>query len=335
MSTDIKFHFTQTEHEPQVWGREDSDWAARMEQACARIEGGKYQMVDSAQAADIIIFWEPHQDSEAVWAPRLRASPLIQEFPNKAFVVSVEDNPLGFLPGLYSSLSKRFFNPRRHQSCFYHRTPNAGLPSRPAPLADEAPNWLASFVGARSHDVRDRLFEMGARLAGEGVSLRETERGRYNSDPFGLTFADERAAYVDSILDAKFSLCPRGNGVATFRLQETLALARAPVVISDDWEPIEGPDWGRFAVFVKERDIGRLPEILRDYESRWKEMGALARRVYDQYFADGNYLWRGLDQIVEIYRSREHDERESISHWDEMIEVERRRRELAGEALVW
>ncbi|MFT4587473.1 MAG: hypothetical protein ACI9VS_001815 [Candidatus Binatia bacterium] len=334
MSTDIKFHFTQTEHDPQVWGREDSDWAARMEEACSRIGDGRHRIVDSAEAADIVVFWEPHQDLQAVWAPRLRADPLIQEFPDKAFVVSVEDNPLGFLPGLYCSLSKRLLDRRRHRSCFYHRTPNARLNSASTPVARRDPTRLASFVGARSHSVRDRLFKIGARLAGEGVHLRETERGRYNSDPRGLTLESERTDYVESILDARFSLCPRGNGVATFRLQETMALARVPVVISDEWEPIVGPDWSRFAVFVNERDIGRLPEILRAYEPGWKEMGAMARQVFDQYYANGNYLKHSLDQIVEIYQSREHDERDCFSRWDEMIETERRRRNLAGGALA-
>ena len=156
----MRIHFTQTEHEPQVWGREDSDWAKRMEEAYSK-NGGEHPLVDSGELADIIIFWEPHQDLQVTYAPRLRASPLIREFPNKAFIISIEDNPLGFLPGLYCSLAKRLFDQRRHRTCFYHRTPIPQLNSRSATERNHDPKWLASFVGARSHDLRNQFFNNG------------------------------------------------------------------------------------------------------------------------------------------------------------------------------
>ena len=96
----LKYFFTQTEHEDQVWGSDGSDWAIQMRDQILQSGDTPHEMTDLPENADIIVFWEPHQDSQSIWAPRLRSHPLIHEFPNKSFVVSVEDKPLGFLPGL-------------------------------------------------------------------------------------------------------------------------------------------------------------------------------------------------------------------------------------------
>ena len=321
-----KLYFTQTEHEPQVWGALDCDWAEQTRKVYSQFGGADHQLVDDAELADIILFWEPHQDSQSVEAPRLRAHPLVREFPNKAFVVSIEDFPLGFLPGLYCCLTKRLFDPHRHRTWVYHRTPNPYVDSSKARGRNRSPTLLASFTGARSHGVRDWLFSGRDELMRQGIFIRETSRGRYNTDPTDPLLEGERLDYIDSILDAKFSLCPRGNGVASFRLQESLALARAPVVISDEWVPAQGPDWRRCALFVREGDIAMLPRILREHEPYWKEMGAAARRAYRTWFAGEKFVKNAVDQVVAIYRNRTHDERDFISRWSELIEAERRRR---------
>ena len=319
----LALYFTQTEHEPQVWGSLDSDWAEQMREAYARMAGAEHRVVDRAEAADLIVFWEPHQDRQAVWAPNLRAHPLVRKHPDRVFVVSVEDHPLGFLPGLYTSLPRHRFDPRRHRTCFYHRTPNPGVETAPR---DREPALLASFVGAPSHPLREWFFARAAELRRDGIAVRRSQRGRFNSDPGDPALEQERRAYVDSILDAKFSLCLRGNGVGTFRVQESLALARAPVIVSDEWVPVSGPEWERFAVFVAERDVSSLPRILREHEPRWREMGELARDAYLRFFAGQGYLRHAVEQIALLYRRRDHDERRIVAQWDEWIAAERHRR---------
>lgn len=324
-----KLYFTQTEHETQVWGDLDGDWAEQMRESYARFGGGEHALVDDPGRADIVLFWEPHQDSQVIWAPRLRAHPLVGEFPNKVFVVSVEDFPLGFLPGLYCSLSKRLFDPRRHRTWVYHRTPNRHVNSYQVSESQCSPQQLASFMGGRSHPIRVQLFEESAGLASHGLWVRETPWNRYGRNPTAPEFEGERLAYVEAILSAKFSLCPRGNGPSSYRIQESLALGRSPVIISDEWVPVQGPDWHSFAVFVKERHIGLLPRILRQYEPYWREMGQAAQHVYQTWFAQEHFAKRAVNQIVALYRNRTHDEREFISGWDKLIEAERYRRAAA------
>jgi hypothetical protein len=320
----LKLYFTQTEHEDQIWGSDGNDWAVTMRDQMLRSADARYEMVDRPERADIIVFWESHQDSQVIWIPRLRAHPLVREFPNRVFVVSVEDSPLGLLPGLYTCLSARRHHPHRHRTCLYYRTSNPHLEARRAARPVSAPSNLASFSGANSHPLRDRLLALADVLAREGIVIKATPRYRF-ANPKVPELEPSQVAYVDAILDAKLSLCPRGNGAGSYRLQESLALGRAPVIISDDWVPVADLAWERFAVFVAEKDLHDLPYILREHEARWEEMGNLALQVYESRFSQGVFAARAMEQIVAIYEARTHDERDFFSQWDRIIEDERRR----------
>jgi hypothetical protein len=319
----LKMFFTQTEHEDQVWGSDGCDWAVKMRDQMLQYGSSSYEMTGDSDQADIIVFWEPHQRSQVIRIPRLRAHPLVQQFPNKVFVVSVEDAPLGLLPGLYTSLPRSRHHPHRHRTTLYYRTPNPYLRSLRAGRQIESPSYLASFMGAPSHDLRRRMFEMADLFAWHNVILRATPYNHFliPQDP---DLKPLHLSFLDTILDAKFSLCPRGNGPASYRLQESLALGRAPVIISDDWVPCADLDWDSFAIFVAENSLPELPAILREYEPRWKEMGDLARQAYEAHFHEDVFAFRAVEQIVEIYHARKHDERIFFSQWDAILaEVDR------------
>jgi hypothetical protein len=321
----LKLFFTQTEHEDQMWGSDGCDWAVQMRDQILQSGDLRYEMTDCAGEADIIVFWEPHQGSQVIWAPRLRSHPLIHEFPNKAFVVAVEDSPLGFLPGLYTSLPPRLYHPKRHRTWIFYRTLNPHIKSRRNNRPVDSPANLACFSGADSHPLRARLFEMKDSFAREGILITETPRFIFSANPNDQQLKPAQLDFIDAILDAKFSLCPRGNGPASYRLQETLALGRAPVIISDDWVPVSDLEWGQFAIFVREKDISNLPDILREHESQWKEMGERALQTYESYFSRETFALNALHHIASIYRARTHDERTFISQWAQMIEGEERR----------
>ena len=157
----------------------------------------------------------------------------MQQFPNKVFVVSVEDAPLGLLSGLYTSLTAWRHHPHRHRTTLNYRTQNPYLRSLRADRRVSSPPYLASFMGAMSHDFRRWLFEMADSFAQHDILLKATSYNRFlipqdpELKPLHLDFID-----VSSM--QKFSLCPRGNGAGSYRLQESLALGRAPVIISDE-----------------------------------------------------------------------------------------------------
>jgi hypothetical protein len=315
----LKLFFTQTEHEDQVWGSEGCDWAVTMRDQMLQSTDTPYEMTDRPERADIIVFWEPHQRSQVIRIPRLRAHPLVQQFPNKVFVVSVEDSPLGLLSGLYASMPAQRHHPHRHRTCLYYRTINPYLHSRQAGRHVPSPPNLASFLGAKSHALRGRLLEMADSLTRQDIIVTATP---YNGFliPQDPQLKPSQLAFIDAILEAKFSLCPRGNGVGTYRVQESMALGRAPVIICDDWVPVADLAWERFAVFVAEDSLHDLPEILREYEPHWKDMGELAKQTYESQFSQKVYALRAVEQIVAIYKARRHDERHFFSHWDQMID---------------
>lgn len=313
----LKLFFLQTEHEDQDWGSEGCDWAVTMRDQMLQSTNTPYEMTDDPEQADIIVFWEPHQRSQIIRIPRLRAHQLVRQFPNKVFVVSVEDAPLGLLSGLYTSLPVRRHHPRRHRTTLYYRTQNPYLRSLRAERRVSSPPYLASFMGAISHDFRRWLFEMADSFAQHDILLKETSYNQFliPQDP---ELKPLHLDFIDTIVDAKFSLCPRGNGAGSYRLQESLALGRAPVIMSDNWVPVADLDWERFAIFVAEDSLPDLPAILREHEPRWEEMGAIAKQTYESHFSQEVFALRAIEQIVAIRNVRTHDERHFFSHWDLM-----------------
>jgi len=281
----------------------------------------RYAATDDPEEADLIVFWEPHQDSQTVLAPRLRAHPLVHQYPNKAFVVSVEDAPLGFLPGLYTSLPAQLHHPKRHRTWIYYRLQNPYLHARRDDRQDVVPCNLASFTGASSCSVRAELFDMKDRLARRRIVVKATRRRRFAVNPNDPSLRKSQIAYIDAMLDAKFSLCPRGNGAGSYRVQESLAVGRPPVIISDEWVPVADLDWNQFAVFIEEKDLRHVPSILCEREPHWPEMARKARETYESWFRLDTFAVKALQHIAAIHRQRTHDERTFIAQWDEMIAV--------------
>ena len=71
--------------------------------------------------------------------------------------------------------------------------------------------------------------------------------------------------YRKLLFDSRFSLCPLGSGPNSIRIWESLSYGSIPVIISDDvWFPkIKNVNYNEFMVFIKEKDVARIPEILQ------------------------------------------------------------------------
>lgn len=323
----LKFFFTQTAHEDQCWGSDGAGWSAQMKAQVLASGTTRHLLTDDPDEADVILFWEPHQDSQVIWAPRIRAHPLVHQYPNKSFVVWLDDAPLGFLPGLYTSLPARLFDRTRHRAWIYWRLQNPFVLQAKEPR--EQPRFLASFHGGYSHHVRRWLFDRAPQFERHNIRVIRTEHRRFAPNPHDPALADDQRHYVEMIQASKFSLCPRGNGTGTFRVQESMCLGRAPVIISEEWVPVEGPDWNSFAIFLHSENLDQLPAILRTYEHAWEAMGRNARTAWERWFRPRDYALHALDLITNIYTHRTHDERTHFARWNQMIAAERHLRGLA------
>ena len=89
--------------------------------------------------------------------------------------------------------------------------------------------------------------------------------------------------FATIMAESKFMLCPRGIGTSSYRLFETMEAARAPVVISDHWVPPPHINWD-FIVRVKQRDIKKIPDLLRSISDEADERGAAARKAWCQAY---------------------------------------------------
>jgi hypothetical protein len=84
-----------------------------------------------------------------------------------------------------------------------------------------------------------------------------------------------------------------------------MQLGRVPVVLSDEWVPPQGPPWGDFAIRLAESRLDEIPAVLRRHEHRAQEMGAAARRAWEEWCASGPVLVRRLlDSLEELLRVR-------------------------------
>lgn len=106
-----------------------------------------------------------------------------------------------------------------------------------------------------------------------------------------------RYDYVDNIISSDYTICVRGTGNFSYRLYETLCCGRIPIFINTDCVlPYESElDWKTFSVWVEEKDMHRLPEILMDFHSAlspddFMEMQTKCRHIWCEWLSpDGFY----------------------------------------------
>jgi len=131
---------------------------------------------------------------------------------------------------------------------------------------------LFSFQGAPTHKVRETLIKMFPKHCVSSMFFNN------------VRFVH---IYKKMLTESIFSLCPRGTGVSSIRLWESMASGTIPVIISDGYKlPLENAiDWSSFSVIIKEKDVEKIPQILVSVpEQRRIEMMKSVINIYDEYF---------------------------------------------------
>lgn len=72
----------------------------------------------------------------------------------------------------------------------------------------------------------------------------------------------EKTEYADILSRSRFSICLRGSGVNSIRFWESLEAGAIPVVIADGMRLPDGFDWKSCVLWLPEKDISRLSELL-------------------------------------------------------------------------
>jgi hypothetical protein len=263
--------------------------------------------------ADIIILFEEWGTRFWNYSDVLKADPFLSAHWDRIFTINWDDLGRGFLPGCYTSLTKANFETQLHRACAYPYNFNvlvASSPSRENPTT----KWLFSFRGTdRSHPIRRKLFRHFA-TDSRAKMVRTAAQFRY----YPFYSAREQQEYVADILLSKFVLCPRGSSPVTHRLFEVMELGRCPVIISDDWVPIQGLPWEQCSVVIKEREISYCADILSQQEPNAEHLGRAAREAWELHFAEPKKFRAMLDCILELMDKRDGtypDYRERWSSW--------------------
>ena len=209
----------------------------------------------------------------------------------KCAVYTGDDAYLPLAPGVYTS-------PRRGLSTRLGRVRSYGFVSSYGLHANQAVNeasrgsgsqrqrerrLLFSFEGSPTSRLRRRLFSFSFDPA--LALVRDTTTSYSHFDHAATGRQSGQARYVETMLDSRFVLCPRGVGTGTLRLFESMSLGVAPVLLSDDYVLPRGPRWDTFLVRVRESRLSGLPDALAAISASSATRGELARRAWEAWFA--------------------------------------------------
>jgi hypothetical protein len=243
--------------------------------------GGNLVASPLPEKADAIVFGS---DNPAV----LRANPHYRKYSRKCIAITETDLPSYFIPALYASNRQAFLSHRRSRTISYFITqcivPNLGI----AQFAGrEYPKrYLYSFMGGSTSRVRKHLFKIVK--SGEDIFIEPTHSYQHWSCRGGVCEQQQRyrdqLRYAEIMAASKFYLCPRGSGISSVRLFETMQMGVAPVILADGWIPPSHCDWS-FALFLRENQLAQLDSIIRSHQSEWHERGKAARAAYESHYS--------------------------------------------------
>lgn len=258
-----------------------------------------HALTDDPAAADVILFAD--LQGAGMQFQAIRRHPLVKAYREKCFVFCSSAFVVPLLPGVYASLEKRWQS-RRTSGGFHLLTLQNEFANFSPPSA-ELP-YLYSFIGSTATaPVRRRLAELKHARGFFRDTAAEFDRALY-----GRMSREEHRDYARRFADvtkaSKFVLCPRGRGVATIRLMETMRIGRVPVIISDQWLAPEGPEWNRFSIRVGEDEVSEIPRLLERYEDKAVAMGTLARRQWEEWFSEKAAFHRVVEWCLKIRERR-------------------------------
>lgn len=259
-----------------------------------------HTLVDDPAASDIILFLEHHPVSDPYFF-KVMNHELTQRFYHKVILYTDSDNPLALIPTISPSFEKKFYNPHRERSGPYigRHTENTSISYS---KERKEPEYLFSFIGAsRTHPVRNEILN----IKFDNCFLKDTS-DKYLWELSGEEKLLFEKQFIQVSHNSCFVLCPRGHGVNSYRLYETMEMGIAPVIISDQWIPMEGPQWDEFSIRIPEKNIAELPEWLLKNRSRAFEMGEIARKNWEKWFSKEVCFLQIARLSTELQKDRKH-----------------------------
>lgn len=256
-------------------------------------------VTDDPDCADLILFAE--LKGVGPYFELIRRHPFVKQYREKCFLFCSNAFVIPFLPGVYACIEKRWCS-RRTISGFYlgvsenqfirFTDPTATLP------------YLYSFVGSiRNAPIRRDLAKVS-----HPRSFFQDTSADYDRVLYGRMKESEVREfwrrYAEKMEASKFVLCPRGLGVSSVRLFDTMRMGRVPVILSDDWVEPPGPCWKKFSIRIPEHDFAQIPALLEEREPDAVAMGELARKQWEEWFSEEVCFHRVVECCLRIKGQR-------------------------------
>ena len=255
--------------------------------------------VHTPEESNAIILQEENSYKNFRYIEDLLRDQLISKYAHKVFTINDDDCATGLLKGVYTSLPSFRFRQGIHVAVPYMQFPNELVFSK---NNDREPEHLASWRGnTKSNRLRLKLIDNLKEKT--GVIIEKTDSW-LNHD------LAEKEKYVQLIQNSQFSLCPAGWAPVSFRIYESMALARCPVILADSFVPPTGPKWKDFALFYPEKKVDKLHAFLRENESNSSQLGLNAYENWKQHFSPeviGDYYAQGLLSLINASKPATND----------------------------
>ncbi len=268
----------------------------------------QFSLTDDGEEAEAIIF-------ENDKASYIRQTPEYQKWPAKCVVVSECDNPSYFLPGCYASNEICWLGKNRTRTIPYLISQD-GFPNPYIKdiSMEAARRYVYAFKGGATSWVRKRIFKNPP--THPDVLIQESNNYRHWN--FETTYADAKSIsqkdYAEILSQSSFFLCPLGVGSSSIRLYEVMQAGRVPVIISDNWKPIEGMKWSEFSIQVPEVNLSHLDRIIRENKHLAPQLGEKAKQTWMEYCAPGADTVFLANCIRGILAGRD-EKRENLIHF--------------------
>ena len=268
-------HLTTTS-EKSSWNPHSLDSFNRVMRAAQYSRSDFHEITDSPSEADIILFidFRRYYHSDTI------NSDIYKKYYNKCLVVDFQDVTIPNIPGIYLTIPSYLHQYPIYEYGFYLCVFDDWVLTERAEFSSS--KYLFSFIG--NSNTYPKLRREVLNLNHPHSYLRDASN----------EYIDYRI-YADVLNLSKFVLCPRGIGVSSYRVFETMRQARVPVIISDDWIPPVGTNWNEFSVIIPEGDVNSIPARLEEIEIRAEEMGHKALEYWQANFA----LETSFDCLVE------------------------------------
>jgi len=254
-----------------------------------------FQVVDAVEEADVVLHVDSNRSTKDL-ATHRKLLQWAHEEGKYAFALSFQDQPLGVLPGIYTSLSPWNFEPSLNLSWPHLEAPNKNVESAPQASLKDA-SQLFTFLGSCSHPLRRKLFSMYESGNQDRWKVGEIRRWYDHTD-------DEHKNYVTDILNSHFVLCPRGIAAYSHRIFEAIILERVPVIIADDWIAFSFPEKDYY-ITIPENELenitSRLERELENYDFYLSNL----RTVKSKWFARNTRYRTVVEYFLKFHRQNQ------------------------------